>query len=96
MTKAWETLGAQIKTIAKEDPSQGKLRCPLCQLGALAPRLTSVVTTTQLLLEHGEQPRPKWVEVDSASGFHRDCPCPALDCAGRPATPIPCGARCVV
>ena len=70
LTKAWETLGAQIKTIAKEDPSQAA-SCAVhyAQLGALAPRLTSVVTTTQLLLEHGEQPLAKWLEVDSASGF---------------------------
>lgn len=70
LTKAWETLGAQIKTIAKEDPNQAA-SCALhyAQLGAWAPRLNSVVTTAQLLLEHGDQPLAKWLEVDSASGF---------------------------
>lgn len=70
LTKAWETLGAQIKTIAKEDPGQAA-SCALhyAQLGAWAPRLNSVVTTAQLLLEHGDQPLAKWLDVDSASGF---------------------------
>lgn len=70
LTKAWETLGSQIKAIAKDDPSQAAA-CAVhyAQLGALAPRLNSVLATAQLLLEHGEQPLAKWLEVDSASGY---------------------------
>lgn len=70
LMKSWDTLGTQIKTIAKEDPSQAAA-CALhyAQMGSLVPRLSSVVSTVELLLEHGEQPLAKWVEVDSASGF---------------------------
>jgi ATP-dependent DNA helicase DinG len=39
------------------------------QLGALAPRLGSVVSTASLLLEHGEQPLAKWLQIESAHGY---------------------------
>lgn len=70
LSQALEALGAEIKTLAKEDPS----RAAACahwysQLGALAPRLTSLVGTSQLLLEHGEQPLAKWLQIESGEGY---------------------------
>ena len=70
LSKALEALGAEVKNVAKEDPSQG-LQCAqlYAKLGALAPKLASVVSTTELLLEHGEQPLAKWLQCQSESGF---------------------------
>ena len=70
LSKALESLGAEVKAVAKEDPAQA-LQCAqlYTMLGALAPRLSSVVGTATLLLEHGVQPLAKWLQVESESGF---------------------------
>ena len=70
LSKALEALGAEVKSVAKEDPSQ-TLQCAqlYTKLGALSPRLSSVVGTAELLLEHGAQPLAKWLQVESESGF---------------------------
>ena len=70
LSKALEALGAEVKSVAKEDPSQA-LQCAqlYTKLGALSPRLSSVVGTATLLLEHGAQPLAKWLKVESESGF---------------------------
>jgi len=70
LSKALEALGAEVKSVAKEDPSQA-LQCAqlYTKLGALSPRLSSVVSTAELLLEHGAQPLAKWLQVESESGF---------------------------
>jgi ATP-dependent DNA helicase DinG len=70
LSKALEALGAEVKAVAKEDPAQA-LQCAqlYTKLGALAPRLSSVVSTATLLLEHGAQPLAKWMQVESESGF---------------------------
>ena len=70
LSKVLEALGVDVKAIAKEDPSQAALCAQLyAKLGALAPRLHGVATTAQLLLEHGEQPLAKWLQVETASGY---------------------------
>ena len=70
LAKVLEGLGVDVKAVAKEDPSQAVLCAQLyTQLGALAPRLGSLVSTAQLLLEHGEQPLAKWLQAESQSGF---------------------------
>jgi ATP-dependent DNA helicase DinG len=70
LAKALEALGVDVKAIAKDDPSQAVLCSQLyASLGGLAPRLGAVVSTSQLLLEHGEQPLAKWLQADSESGF---------------------------
>lgn len=64
IAKSLEALGAEIKAVAKDDPSQALLCAQLyAKLGPLAPRLGNVVTTSNLLLEHGAQPLAKWLEV---------------------------------
>ncbi len=70
LSKALEALGAEVKLLAKEDPSQA-MRCSqlYAKLGALAPKLASAVGTSGLLLEHGEQPLAKWLEVQSDTGY---------------------------
>ncbi|MCF8148021.1 MAG: ATP-dependent DNA helicase DinG [Sulfuritalea sp.] len=70
LSKALEALGAEVKNVAKEDPSQG-LQCAqlYTKLGALAPKLGSVVSTSELLLEHGAQPLAKWLQCQSENGF---------------------------
>ncbi len=70
LSKALEALGAEVKNVAKEDPSQG-LQCAqlYAKLGALAPKLGSVVSTSELLLEHGAQPLAKWLQCQSENGF---------------------------
>jgi ATP-dependent DNA helicase DinG len=70
LSKALEALGAEVKAVAKEDPSQA-LQCAqlYTKLGALSPRLSSVVGTATLLLEHGAQPLAKWLQVESESGY---------------------------
>ena len=70
LSKVLEALGVDVKTVAKEDPSQAVLCAQLyTQLGALSPRLGSVVATANLLLEHGEQPLAKWLDVESTHGY---------------------------
>jgi len=68
--KALEALGAEVKLLAKEDPPQA-LACSqmYAKLGQLAPKLTSVVETSSLLLEHGPQPLAKWLKSDTSSGL---------------------------
>ena len=70
LSKSIDALGAAVKQLVKEDPSQA-LQCAqlFAKLGALAPRLGSVVSTSSLLLEHGAQPLAKWLNVDTESTF---------------------------
>lgn len=70
LSKALEALGAEVKLLAKEDPSQA-VNCSLmyARLGQLAPKLGSVVETSSLLLEHGPQPLAKWLKSDTSSGL---------------------------
>jgi len=70
LSKALEVLGAEVKLLAKEDPSQAQ-SCSLlyAKLGQLAPKLSSVVETSALLLEHGPQPLAKWLKSDTSSGL---------------------------
>ena len=70
LSKALEALGLEVKALAKEDPSQAMLCAQLyTKLGALAPRLNSVVSTAGLLLEHGPQPLAKWLQAESEHGY---------------------------
>jgi ATP-dependent DNA helicase DinG len=70
LSKALEALGQEVKLLAKEDPSQAMQCAQLyAKLGALAPKLGSVVSTANLLLEHGAQPLAKWLESRSEGGF---------------------------
>ncbi len=70
LSRTLEALGVDVKAIAKDDPSQGVLCAQLyAKLGAIAPRLNSVATTAQLLLEHGEQPLAKWLKAETEGGF---------------------------
>ena len=70
LSGALEALGAEVKLLAREDPAQA-LSCSLmyAQLGQMAPKLGSVVTTSRLLLEHGPQPLAKWLKADTSSGL---------------------------
>ena len=70
LSKALEALGAEIKVLAKEDPPQA-MRCAqlFAKMGALAPKLSSVVSTSSLLLEHGAQPLAKWLQLRTDSGY---------------------------
>jgi ATP-dependent DNA helicase DinG len=70
LSKTLEALGVDVKAIAKDDPSQGVLCAQLyAKLGAIAPRLNSVASTAQLLLEHGDQPLAKWLQAETEGGF---------------------------
>jgi ATP-dependent DNA helicase DinG len=70
LSKTLESLGTDIKAVAKEDPSQGVLCAQLyARLGGLAPRLGALVSTASLLLEHGPQPLAKWLQAESAHGY---------------------------
>ncbi len=70
LSKALEALGAEVKLLAKEDPPQA-MRCSqlFAKMGALAPKLGSVVSTSALLLEHGPQPLAKWLQARSESNY---------------------------
>ncbi|MBP7491809.1 MAG: ATP-dependent DNA helicase DinG [Rhodoferax sp.] len=70
LAKALEALGAELKLRAKEDPSEAA-NCSVmyAKLGQMAPKLNSVVTTANLLLEHGPQPLAKWLKSDTSSGL---------------------------
>jgi ATP-dependent DNA helicase DinG len=62
--KSLEALGAEIKAVAKDDPTQAHTCAQLyAKLGPLSPRLGAIVATSNLLLEHGAQPLAKWLEV---------------------------------
>ena len=70
LSKALEALGVEVKAIAKDDPSQAVLCAQLyAQLGGISPRLGSLVSTANLLLEHGEQPLAKWLQAESENGY---------------------------
>jgi ATP-dependent DNA helicase DinG len=70
LSKAMDALGLEIKTLAKEDPSQALLCAQLfARLGSVAPRLDGVASTAHLLLEHGEQPLAKWFEASGNNGY---------------------------
>jgi len=70
ISNALEALGAEVKLLAKEDPSQALMCSQLyAKLGQLAPKLASVVETSSLLLEHGPQPLAKWLKSDTSSGL---------------------------
>lgn len=70
LSKSLEALGAEVKLLAKEDPSQA-VTCSLlyAKLGQIAPKLASVVETSSLMLEHGPQPLAKWLKSDTSSGL---------------------------
>lgn len=70
LSKALEALGAEVKLLAKEDPPQA-MRCSqlFAKMGALAPKLGGVVSTSALLLEHGAQPLAKWLRLRSESNY---------------------------
>ena len=64
-----EELGAELKAQAKEDPSRAaQLALHYARLGQMAPRLTSVVATSTMLLTHEAQPMAKWLKADSSTG----------------------------
>ena len=70
LSKALETLGAEVKAIGKEDPSQAVLCAQLyAQLGAQAPRLGQLVSTSTMLREHGDQPLAKWLQAETRNGY---------------------------
>ena len=70
LSKALEALGAELKLRSKEDPSQAAANSVLyAKLGQLAPKINSVVSTANLLLEHGPQPLAKWLQSDTSSGL---------------------------
>lgn len=70
LAKVLDDLGAAIKLLARDDPSQA-LHCSMlyARLGPLSPKLGSVVSTCELLLEHGPQPLAKWLKSDTGSGL---------------------------
>ena len=70
LSKALEALGTEVKLLAKEDPPQA-MRCSqlFAKMGALAPKLGSVVSTSALLLEHGAQPLAKWLRARNESNY---------------------------
>ncbi|MBC7916932.1 MAG: ATP-dependent DNA helicase DinG [Rhodoferax sp.] len=70
LSKVLETLGVDVKALAKEDPSQAVICAQLyAKLGGLAPRLSSLVSTSQLLQEHGDQPLAKWLQAETNNGY---------------------------
>ncbi len=65
-----EALGNELKLRAKEDPAQAALSALLyARLGQMAPRLSSVVNTSAMLLAHDDQPTAKWLKSDTSSGL---------------------------
>jgi ATP-dependent DNA helicase DinG len=70
LSNALESLGAEVKLLAKEDPAQAASFAVLyAKLGQLAPKLNGVFNTASLLLEHGPQPLAKWFQSDTSSGL---------------------------
>ncbi len=70
LSKVLEALGVDVKAIAKEDPARATLCAQLyAKLGSLAPRLGAIVSTANLLLEHGDQPLAKWLKAQSEHGY---------------------------
>ncbi len=69
ISKVLEMLGAEIKTQVKENPNRAaEYTQHYVGLGSLSQRLSSLMTTARLLLEHGEQPLAKWFQVDVQTG----------------------------
>jgi len=70
LSEVLEALGAELKARAKEDPAQAA-HCAVqyAKLGQLAPKLTSVVGTSAMLLAHEAQPMAKWLKSDTSSGL---------------------------
>ncbi len=70
LSQALEALGAEVKRVAREDPSQAA-GCSLlyARLGQLAPRLASVAGTSSLLLTHDTPPLAKWLQSNTRSGL---------------------------
>jgi ATP-dependent DNA helicase DinG len=70
LSEVLEALGAEVKARAKEDPAQAASCAVLyAKLGQMAPKLSSVVNTSTMLLAHGEQPMAKWLRSDTSSGL---------------------------
>jgi ATP-dependent DNA helicase DinG len=70
LSSTLEALGAEVKAIAKGDPSRATQCATLyAKLGALAPRLASLTSTATLLLEHGAQPLAKWLQAQTDNGY---------------------------
>lgn len=70
LSNALEALGAELKQRARDDPSQAASCAVMyAKLGQMAPKLSSVVGTANLLLEHGPQPLAKWLKSDTSSGL---------------------------
>lgn len=70
LAKVLAQLFTELKARAKEDTGQALLYTQLyTKLGTFTPRLRGVVSTAHLLLEHGEQPLAKWLQVSSGNGF---------------------------
>jgi len=70
LSEVLEALGAELKARAKEDPAQAA-QCAVqyAKLGQMAPKLTSVVGTSAMLLAHDAQPMAKWLKSDTSSGL---------------------------
>ncbi|GAA6142875.1 ATP-dependent DNA helicase DinG [Hydrogenophaga sp. 5NK40-0174] len=77
LLKVFESLAAELRTTAREDPSQGP-RCAqlYSRLGALAPRLQHVQATSQLWLlpppgpqDKAQMPLAKWFEAGVRNGM---------------------------
>ena len=70
LSDALEALGAELKSRAKEDPSQAA-HCSVqyARLGQMAPKLNSVVATSAQWLCADEPPLAKWLKSDTGSGL---------------------------
>jgi ATP-dependent DNA helicase DinG len=65
-----EALGTELKRRAKEEPAQAaSCAVQYAKLGQMAPKLTSVVGTSSMLLAQGETPLAKWLKSDTSSGL---------------------------
>jgi ATP-dependent DNA helicase DinG len=70
LSQVLDALGAELKMRAKEEPSQA-VTCSVqyARLGQMAPKVTSLVLTSSMLLAQNEQPLAKWLKSDSSSGL---------------------------
>ena len=65
-----DALGAELKARAKEEPSRASdCAVQYARLGQMAPRLSSVVATSTMLLAHDTPPLAKWLRSDTSSGL---------------------------
>jgi ATP-dependent DNA helicase DinG len=70
LSDALESLGTELKARAKEDPAQAaNSALQYARLGQLAPKLSSVVTTSAQWLSTTEPPLAKWLKSDTSSGL---------------------------